>query len=801
MLSMGNIVNKLLKVDFHIHSHASHYKDGSVVSSGTIDNIHTLLNELKDKKVDMFSITDHDCFDENLYNELKKHEGVEFEKIFPGVEFSVWMENEAKQIHVIAIFDDSKDENIDKIKAQIGYDKNNPPKYDYIDKRCFKESTFRNLLYTIGVNAILIVHQKGSALDEAKPSKTDLKSLGKEKMNELINTEYFDAMEYKNPGRTIFQKLFVKSINPKTYDLVKFITGSDCHQWEHYPMHDIEMNDSNMQYSFLKCLPSFRGLVMCFTDYSRIGLNEQLFQNVTNSIESIRIINHDVEEDIKLSKGINVIIGDNSAGKSALLHKLTNYIKLDGTNGLIKELKEKYESFFNINNIDIVSKINPDICDFSVQGGIRYKFEQGNFFEEFSVDKYPDNTDSEPYKNYIFNLLEPFYSSIKAKHDYDNIVANLTDIIISEKPNKTSICKVTPCPANALVKTKNLNDIISHLSSIIILYDKLISKINDQSKTNVLITQKKYIVDLKAEYEKTKKHETFLENALTALNLGISNYLSEFGRLMDTAESQYNDYLTSTESLSSNIVSAIVKKKEIVEFDFASVKPMPIAYNEKAYGDVKFCSRFKKSIDVIDSDYIKALINSVVCDDKKDIDLFSLSEEEFNSAIKYVSEEKGKSGLELLKTKIENQIDEDFSPKKMIIKNGDDCTNEYSAGFNASLYFELIGNDIYRKQILIVDQPEDDISQVNIATETIPDFKKLSGRRQVIIVTHNPQFVVNLDADNVIYLSKNNNGIEIKNGALEYRDDSFDVLSLVENSLDGGEESIKKRWRRYEKNN
>ena len=102
---MESIVNKLLKVDFHIHSYASHYKDDSIVSNGTIINIQTLLSKLKEKEVDMFSITDHDCFDENLYKRLKKYEGMDFEKVFPGVEFSVWMEDEAKQIHVIALYE------------------------------------------------------------------------------------------------------------------------------------------------------------------------------------------------------------------------------------------------------------------------------------------------------------------------------------------------------------------------------------------------------------------------------------------------------------------------------------------------------------------------------------------------------------------------------------------------------------------------------------------------------------------------------------------------------------------------
>lgn len=157
---MERIVHSPLKVDFHIHSHASHHKDGSLVSSGTIDNIETLLAKLRNN-VDAFAITDHDCFDAALYKELKKREGTDFKKIFPGVEFSIWYAKERKQAHVIAIFDDTAEDCIEKIARVVGYDPNRSPDYDESNHFCFAEETFRNLLFKIDVNAILMVIRKG----------------------------------------------------------------------------------------------------------------------------------------------------------------------------------------------------------------------------------------------------------------------------------------------------------------------------------------------------------------------------------------------------------------------------------------------------------------------------------------------------------------------------------------------------------------------------------------------------------------------------------------------------------------
>ena len=67
------------------------------------------------------------------------------------------------------------------------------------------------------------------------------------------------------------------------------------------------------------------------------------------------------------------------------------------------------------------------------------------------------------------------------------------------------------------------------------------------------------------------------------------------------------------------------------------------------------------------------------------------------------------------------------------------------------------------------------------------------------MVTHNPQFIVNLDVDNLIFLTKKNDALEIQSGALEYACDEYSILDIVAQNIDGGLETIKKRWKRYEK--
>ena len=106
---------------------------------------------------------------------------------------------------------------------------------------------------------------------------------------------------------------------------------------------------------------------------------------------------------------------------------------------------------------------------------------------------------------------------------------------------------------------------------------------------------------------------------------------------------------------------------------------------------------------------------------------------------------------------------------------------------------------MFTKGIYIIDQPEDHISQKAIKEDVLEQFRNMAKRRQIIMVTHNPQFIVNLDVDNVIFLSKQNE-ISIQSGALEYENDKYSILNIVADNIDGGIYTIQKRVKRYEKN-
>ena len=91
-------------------------------------------------------------------------------------------------------------------------------------------------------------------------------------------------------------------------------------------------------------------------------------------------------------------------------------------------------------------------------------------------------------------------------------------------------------------------------------------------------------------------------------------------------------------------------------------------------------------------------------------------------------------------------------------------------------------------------------------------FRDAKKRRQVIIVTHNPNLVVNTDSEQVIVanfdrgLERQNSRIFYVSGSLEntFKDDSAEIVlekqgirEHVCEILEGGEEAFEKREKKY----
>lgn len=115
-------------------------------------------------------------------------------------------------------------------------------------------------------------------------------------------------------------------------------------------------------------------------------------------------------------------------------------------------------------------------------------------------------------------------------------------------------------------------------------------------------------------------------------------------------------------------------------------------------------------------------------------------------------------------------------------------------------YYKYYTQDHDDWHVLIIDQPEDNISNNNVSRNLVRYLNDIRDKKQLVFVTHNPLLVVNLDVDNVIFITNDDGVLDINQGCLEYESENINILELIANNMDGGKESIEKRLKLYGKN-
>lgn len=783
------------KVDFHIHSIASKHKESDdCVDLSTIDNIDLLIDKLNQREINMCSISDHDNFDFNIYNRLKQEENKgSIKKVFPAVEFSVTYDK--KVLHVITIFDDKDEEKIKKIQNEIFDIKNNKPFYDDIELNSFSENKYLNILKNIDLNVVMIAHQK-ETLSSKETRNHDVMSLGEEKFDELVFLDYFESFEFKRKRNEIFNKNYIEKNKEKYKDAtLRFVTGSDCHIWAKYP----EEND-DFSFTYLKCLPTFRGLAMAVTNTKRINYVNNFYSTTDKYLDSINIEIDNNKYDIKLSKGINVIIGDNSIGKSLLIHKLTNYNYLND-----QKIKDSYDEYLKNNKIKINSSIpESNVSKFNGQGSIRKMFENKTFdSDEFLNGFFPAEPLVSKYIEIYKSEIENYISILKNKEEKSNAFNKITnfDICVIEATSKSLNFKNVTQAIIASInsKIKKIGKIVEYFESINSLlgkiqendfFDKEDEKyINDSINSNIILISK---------YKNKIKQNLFEISKINIINDEFTSKDKELKKTKTDETEKIANYESNKDSFSENIVNYYYKNKNKVKYE-PNIKEEKVPTTSNKVGKYRFVAKTK--IKEISNTNLLTLINNVLGKSVKDINLIDsiTIPDRFSNRNKDISYN---DKLINLKNELDKEIDNYFSIDKAINDASDkDVTKELSSGFNSKIYFDLISNQTDDNRIYIIDQPEDDVSQPSIKKNILGDFYDMSKNRQVIIITHNPQFIVNLDVDNVIFIGKDENDkIYIQNGALEYCDKDYDILKIVADNIEGGIDSINERWKRYDKN-
>lgn len=114
-----------------------------------------------------------------------------------------------------------------------------------------------------------------------------------------------------------------------------------------------------------------------------------------------------------------------------------------------------------------------------------------------------------------------------------------------------------------------------------------------------------------------------------------------------------------------------------------------------------------------------------------------------------------------------------------------------SAGQKTGALLSFILNE--GEEPLILDQPEDDLDNENVSKLVVEQLRKIKSRRQVIVVTHNANIVVNGDAELVIPMAFRGGQIQADPaGGLQ----DASIRQKICDVMEGGEKAFSNRYER-----
>jgi ABC-type dipeptide/oligopeptide/nickel transport system ATPase component len=560
---------------------------------------------------------------------------------------------------------------------------------------------------------------------------------------------------------------------------VNLITCSDNYTPSSYP-NGKDKNPFNPTWMLAE--PTFNGLRLSLSEQSRLIYSLEKPNIWSENIKSIKHKKDNIEIDVEMTSGLNVIIGGSSSGKTLLVDSIvkqltkttassiyTQYeidkINIDNPSGMIPHyLHQNYIMGIvnnvtddKVENIDVVKRVFPgdEEVKESINTGLRlFKTNIQDLVKNVKILEEETETLSKIPKlsrllirsnidNNIFEKILPTENEIEkfefSKPRYSQFITNLEEIgqFLANFPFIKHDEKLIACLKTELDLSLDYSKKEKRARKIVIdekeKYDELL-KVNDSEEQTKKQNFEKLIESLK---KYVKAYRAFFKT----LDI-ISNYSLTFGS-EDIESMGHKLYIEN---------DFVLNKDKFLEVVNSFFK-IPIPNFDSLSPEIFFKSNFKQ----------RPLV--------RNYDDFEL---------------KVYSSFEALNKK-----------KYKIITNDGREFEKLSPGWKTSVILDIILG--YDKDIspIIIDQPEDNLATNYINKGLVKAIKKIKSKKQIILVSHNATIPMLADAQNIVLCRNENNKIVIKSSPLEGKIDGKEVVDLIAEITDGGKPSIKKRVKKY----
>jgi predicted ATPase len=785
-----------LRIDLHIHTDKSREtKNGDY--KGNFD-VSTLKTKLKENKVGIFSLTDHNIINVEAYEKYYNDYNIENDPLLlVGVELDI-EGSTGKTYHSLLIFNYSDTVNVKKISHKL--------EKKYQDKNITnpfgRKLTFDDIIENFKDDEFFFIpHAKKGGhqniVDAELPNIQDT-----QRMILLMQSalEKVTAQEMKEAYQKGFDAL--QNDEFKNKKDIAYINFSDNHCIEQYPCRHMG-EKGNHEFDYIKGNKSYETLRLAFIDpQSRIKSQTEYdsLNKTINTIDNLKIDSHEYfnQNELFFSPHLNVVIGGRSSGKSLLMNligkkidsltiKQNNYDKFHGEHISIKAKKDdRYKQQTAIEKPIYINQ--GDIVDYFEKNSLKELAEKSDKKHQYDEAKEKFATHKKALQSIIQDMIDKYKyiqeldvkkfelhkKTIDSIHSSSyTINLNIEDLKAS---NETTISELdtTKKLVDSLIQDLALFNSNKHLEiketekSIIEAFQGLIdekfvlikTKQKNKNRVNNFFVQvEKIIEDANFTLNDESQQKVIAKNSIKSLEDNVKEYFLKYARLKEATKT---------------IESFDYSKKEIIEIDENVSLNLEVEKTE----DLKL-----KEI-ILDS--IKAPIST----SSLYINLLKLLSNELQ-----IKNHGGNKSDELSK-KINSTMSDLFklmeNPKDYLAYENDETSKSKSPGFNSEKYLGILLNNAKNK-IIFIDQPEDNLGNKFISEELVTTIRNIKFKNQIFLVTHNPSIVVYGDAENIIIAENSKNKISYKQIILEDVASQKEICSI----LDGGEYIFDNRAKKY----
>lgn len=755
-------------LDTHIHTSDD---TNQINENYDLDLLVTKIKEFNGNSDFLISITDHNTINKKTYLEAVS-KGI---NIILGVELHIKNYDNCPAYHCHIYFD------LEEINEVIIDDLNTKLDELYPNKVVQKKDptipTIQDIINKFdSYEFILLPHggQSHATFDTSIPVGVKFDST----LEKSIYYNQFDGFTARGDAKLEKTQDYFKRLGINEF--VNLVTCSDNYFPSQYP----NGKDQNpFKPTWMLAKPTFNGLRLSLSEQSRLIYSNERPKLWSETIKSIKLSKPDIEIDVELTFGLNVIIGGSSSGKTLLADSIyrsiskleanqdyakyeTNKIIIENPSGMTPHyLSQNYimsvvnnVSEDKIENIDIIKRVFPG--DEEIKEGI--------------------NSGLRSFKKNIQDL-------VKSVKTLEFETENLRKIPIIPR----------------LITNENIETNI---------FEKFLPTENEESKLNFSKTDydtySGYIEEIEAFLEKYPfiTHNPNLSIELQSeLDIAYQTYSKEktLRKLLQKEKDDYDNFLKSNDSEAQTKKQSFDKLLDSLKKYIRAYRHFFKALNAISTYSINFDSEEIESMGhklFIENDFVlnkEKFIEVVNHFIKTPITDFRLISPELFFESNFKKQKPKVANYDDFENKIYSKFEELNRKKYKIITNDGREFEKLSPGWKTSVILDIILG--YDKDIspIIIDQPEDNLATNYINKGLVTAIKKIKSKKQIILVSHNATIPMLADAQNIVLCRNENNKLIIKSSPLEGFIDGKSIVDYIAEITDGGKASIKKRVKKY----